>query len=126
MLLMELTSQRNVTKVTKMTFQMISLATGAVLVHFDLTRLKMTVSLKTDVRGVEMIKKAIAIAFVHNLHCDRNVISIMMKSIRCSWSKHMIQDLEERQNLQLTRFSIRAGGNPGWSNLSTMLERKLL
>ena len=37
----------------------------------------------------------------------------------------LIQDLEERQNLQLTRFSIRAGGNPGWSNLSTMLERKL-
>ena len=108
------------TKVTKMTFQMTSLATGAVLVHFDLTRLKMTVSLKTDVRGGEMIKKAIAIAFVHN------VIRIMMKSIGYSWSKHMIQDLEERQNLQLTRFSIRAGGNPGWSNLSTMLERKLL
>ena len=105
---------------------MTSLATDAVLVHFDLTRLKMTVSLKTDVRGGEMTKKAITIAFVHNLLGDRNVIRIMMKSIRCSWSKHMIQDLEERQNLQLTRFSIRAGGNPGWSNLSTMLERKLL
>ena len=126
MLVIELMSPRNVTKVTKMTLSMTSLATDAVLVHFDLTRLKMTVSLKTDVRGGEMFKKAIAIDFVHNLHGDRNVIRIMMKSIRCSWSKHMIQDLEERQNLQLTRFSIRAGGNPGWSNLSTMLERKLL
>ena len=40
----------NVTKVTKMTLLMTAIATDAVLVHFDLTRLKMTVSLKTDVR----------------------------------------------------------------------------
>ena len=96
MLVIELMSPRNVTKVTKMTLSMTSLATDAVLVHFDLTRLKMTGSLKTDVRGGEMIKKAIAIAFLHNLHGVRNVIRIMMNSIRCSWSKHMIQDLEER------------------------------
>ena len=64
MLVMELMSPRKVTKVTKMTLLMTSLAT--VLVHFELTRLKMIVSLKTDVRGGEMIKKAIAIAFVHN------------------------------------------------------------
>ena len=66
MLVIELMSPRNVTKVTKMTLLMTSLAT--VLVHFELTRLKMTVSLKTDVRGREMIKKAIAIAFVHNVY----------------------------------------------------------
>ena len=83
MLVIELMSPRNVTKVTKMTLSMTSLATDAVLVHFDLTRLKMAVSLKTDVRGGEMIKKPIAI-FVHNLHGDRNMIRIMMKSIRCS------------------------------------------
>ena len=65
---MELMSPRNVTKVTKMTLLMTSLATDAALVHFELTRLKMTVSLKTDVRGREMIKKAIAIAFVHNVY----------------------------------------------------------
>ena len=59
MLVIELMSPRNVTKVTKMTLLMTSLATDAVLVHFDLTRLKLTVSLKTDVRGGEMIKKAI-------------------------------------------------------------------